>query len=232
MCVALHQAAWQGDLDTVRRLVESRVDVETTNGSVRHGATCLIEAAGCGHVDMVNWLLSVRANPETQDDYGVTALMAAVIVDSVECVSMLLDAGSDVEARNEDGHTALSLGVSNDSPSCAELLRDHDAKTIVLTAHMLQRHAGSKADITFTNMAGDELAVIQVDPSVRLSSLARAVRKGLDGQPPVKLMLPDGRVLGPEYRRFPISACVRVSRIRSKVQFKTISRHAAESIGM
>ncbi len=93
---ALLAAAWRGDVESVRLLLdygaaaEARPDTEESP---------LRNAAGKGHPEVVRLLLARGAAVEARDRDGRTALMIAVAQGQAAAAGALLDHGADVDAR-------------------------------------------------------------------------------------------------------------------------------------
>ncbi|MEW6320785.1 MAG: ankyrin repeat domain-containing protein [Acidobacteriota bacterium] len=113
---ALHFAAREGALETVRALVEARADVNLASPGDR--ATPLLVAAINGHFDIAAYLLDHGADPTLASEAGVTPLYAVVNVQwqprsfypqprahlqqqatYLELMTKLLDKGADPNAR-------------------------------------------------------------------------------------------------------------------------------------
>lgn len=116
--ILLDRAATDGDLKSVRKLVETGVDVD-----VRHwfsGFRPLISASASGHPNVVKFLLSKGAGIDLQvsPDYPekhqhATALMMACLNGHHKVVETLLDAGADVNSNVKDNvyPTALDYAI-------------------------------------------------------------------------------------------------------------------------
>ncbi|KAL8651576.1 MAG: hypothetical protein Q9210_003175 [Variospora velana] len=87
-------AAGRGDLDTVKALLEISEDPSVAS------AYMLCAAAYCGHLDIVNLLISRDVDVDASED-DETALLSAVRG------AQLIDAGADVRARSLVGASAL-----------------------------------------------------------------------------------------------------------------------------
>lgn len=121
----LHEAAFQGRVDEVRRLPEAGAD---PNARSFTGETPLHLAALAGRADVVRLLLDKGADPNVRDSCRNTPLHAAAAYKDSELAEMLLAAGADVNARNEDGDTPLSLAERAGAADTAALLRARGAK--------------------------------------------------------------------------------------------------------
>lgn len=95
------RGALAGDLTTVRSLVERGNSVDTSDPD---GSTLLMLAAREGHVQIVEYLLGLKAEINRRNKFGDTALMAASIKGRLETVRALLAHGAEL---NPQGWTAL-----------------------------------------------------------------------------------------------------------------------------
>ena len=130
---ALMMAAYDGDLDTLRKLVDQGDDVNQTN---KYGFTAIFFAAGGtrtqstpkGSTEAVKFLLQHGAKANNKSNVnGYTALMAACANQNAGSVSLLLDNGADVNALTKDGESALSIAASRLEPEIVKLILSHGA---------------------------------------------------------------------------------------------------------
>jgi len=84
---SLRSAAFRGQVDEVRKLVELKVDVRAPDG---HGNTALHWAAFRGHTETVKALMKFGAHAHAQDKDGHTALHWATTMGHTETVKALL----------------------------------------------------------------------------------------------------------------------------------------------
>ena len=127
----LVRASQQGDLATVRKLVESGADVNSVGD---HGMGPLLTFTPA----VMEYLLSKGADPNRQTNEGGHAVLLGIAYfNSLECVRLLLQAGADAKAVvPETGETALHacvIGLGNDvSPAdrheVVKLLVEHGAE--------------------------------------------------------------------------------------------------------
>src|SRR6266404_6349128 len=107
----LVRASLQGDLATVRKLVESGADVNSTD---EHGMGPLLSFTP----SVTEYLLSKGADPNRQKNEGESPVLVGVAyMNNVECVRLLLEGGANPNAVCEStGETALhsSLTKSGD----------------------------------------------------------------------------------------------------------------------
>jgi ankyrin repeat protein len=114
----LHHAAWAGDLEIFRYLVEQGADVARKrntawrpNGGVRgRGATPLHHACMYGRTEVVRFLLD-EAGAEVNEpgEQGYTALHLAVKFNYPELVELLLMRGARTDMMTRDEKTARDL---------------------------------------------------------------------------------------------------------------------------
>jgi ankyrin repeat protein len=72
---ALEESIREGDLDKVKRLVAEGADVKEAGAD---GYTALLEAAHCGDIPIMHWLLTEGGSSLTEQNiHGMNALMVA-----------------------------------------------------------------------------------------------------------------------------------------------------------
>jgi hypothetical protein len=126
---ALVNATHSGNLNQVKKIIESGVDVNDYTGNTVPALTC---ACCNGNVEMVQYLLSQGANPNNYTETRISALKSVAnssSPDSFTIVKLLLDAGADANYE-KDGNVALTLAcdVSNDIDLIRLLLHVTDEK--------------------------------------------------------------------------------------------------------
>lgn len=114
----LHSAAWNGQVEAARFLIEAGADV---NAASTTGNTPLHLAAAKAGPEMVAFLLSVGADPVRATEKGFTALHVWALNGDPDTLTHLLDAGSDPLLRlnmpGKPSHQALTLdGVRKHNP--------------------------------------------------------------------------------------------------------------------
>lgn len=120
----LLDAADEGDVEEVRRLVEERgVDVNICNET---GATALHRAAGHGQVEVLEFLMGHGARLNATDSDNWTALHVACSVGSLDAVKVLLRHHANVELVTDNGETAGDL--TNIADIHRHLKMAHDSK--------------------------------------------------------------------------------------------------------
>lgn len=121
----LKHASFAGDLDEVRRLLESGADPNATD---EHGSGILLTF----HPAVIEYLLSCGADPNIQtNENGASVLAGLAYVNKLECVRILLRAGADPNrGRDESGETPLHHALAKSEPDrtpLVKLLLDHGA---------------------------------------------------------------------------------------------------------
>ena len=131
-----HIAAWEGDVETLRRLLASgeSPDVIPDNYLDRTPLHCLcLRNSGGDRAACFELLRYAGANLEASDSIGYTPLHCAANSASVELVSLLVQARVNVNATGNGGVTALHLAGRRGAADCIEVLlaagADIDART-------------------------------------------------------------------------------------------------------
>ena len=125
----LQAAASCGDIDMVKRLLNSGVPVEN---DPKCGMSALACAAGNGNVDIMRLLIKNGANINSQAIIrgSRTPLQAAVHSGSLAAIDILLEAGADPNAAAVLGNeeTAIFLAAAHKSPAVLSRLIEAGAK--------------------------------------------------------------------------------------------------------
>lgn len=118
--VRLLEAAKKRDTDTVRHLLEQRVDV---NVAQPDGATALHWAVYWDDVDIADRLLRAGASASAANEYGVTPLSLACTNRNAAMVDTLLQAGASANATlTETGETVLMTCARTGTADAVEAL--------------------------------------------------------------------------------------------------------------
>lgn len=134
----LREAAFRGDVENLRRLLASGVNLETRDDE---GQTALLNAVQGPNPEAVKVLMQAGADREARDGESATPLMWAVrsafeehYDRALAVVNLLLDSGADVNAKTDSGATALIYAVTHGHSELAELLIKAGADVNVVTS--------------------------------------------------------------------------------------------------
>lgn len=116
----LIRAAGQGDIGTLRELIEKGANINTRDRE--SGWTALMAASLSGRVDIVQLLLEKGANVDERDKFSWTPLMIASRSGHTDIVRILLDAGANVNAKTKTGYTALMTAAKQGQTDVVKLL--------------------------------------------------------------------------------------------------------------
>jgi hypothetical protein len=124
-------AARDGEIDTVRDLIEKGTDV---NAVTEDAWTALMLAAQNGHTDTVKVLLDAGADVNAANKDGWTPLMVATPRGDAKLTKELLDAGADVNATMKNGGTALIVAAVHGHTDIAKMFLDAGANVNAVNA--------------------------------------------------------------------------------------------------
>jgi ankyrin repeat protein len=126
----LHAAAYSGNSDVVRKLIEYGA-ADMINARDSGGSTPLLLASE-GHNfkggSVLRLLLERGADINVQNHFGRTPLHRASFRGALGVVRLLLEHGADVEAKNNIDKTALQIAADEGHDEVVELLREHGAE--------------------------------------------------------------------------------------------------------
>lgn len=109
--ILLHQAAYNGNINEVRLLLNAKTDINIKD---KKGFTALHFAVYSGHLDVVKLLISKEANIYARTTKGSTVLHFAVVAKSKAIVEELIKAGADPNIKDfTDGKTPLHIAAQN-----------------------------------------------------------------------------------------------------------------------
>lgn len=139
----LHQAAEDGDLAEVKRLIAEGADVNLKD---EDGGTALRIAAVYDHTDIVELLIDKGANVNAPNRDGLNPLNDAVFKNNKEMVSLLISKGADVNFMHyRDNQTPLFWAVETRGVEIIKLLVDNGAKLDIkdISGYTVLRYAAS-----------------------------------------------------------------------------------------
>ncbi|MFC2124625.1 ankyrin repeat domain-containing protein [Bacteroidota bacterium] len=99
------------DLDKVKSLIETGVDINFQYDADGSGTTPLMMACMYNFADIAKYLLDKGADVSIISNRGTTALMGAAAV-SGEMVDLLLAKGADISVKDRDGNSAYMYSIS------------------------------------------------------------------------------------------------------------------------
>lgn len=118
----IHQAAFQGRQDTVKRLIdEKKNDVNETDG---FGSTPLHYAAMGGKTEMVSWLLGNGAAVNARDVGGYSPLVLALRNGKTDVAKILVKAGADIGVLDNLGGGVLASAAYLGDSDLVEMILD------------------------------------------------------------------------------------------------------------
>jgi ankyrin repeat protein len=118
-------AAMNGDLDLLRRLVQEQPNV---NEPQVDGATALHWAAHANDIGMAEFLIEAGADVSARNRVGASPMLSAVINGNAQLIGLLLENGADANAAvSNTGDTPLMLAARTGIAEAVQVLLDHGA---------------------------------------------------------------------------------------------------------
>jgi len=121
----LVQAARQGDIETVKSLLDAGADVETRDS--KYQSSLLMWAAHEGHTDVLNLLISNGAEIDARKPTGETALWFAAQRGQLATLEILARHGADINVTGWEGATALEVARKKGHQDVVDYLRSAGA---------------------------------------------------------------------------------------------------------
>lgn len=122
MPTELIKAAERGETDRVLALVESGVDINTTDAK---GRTAILAATHNDKQDTVKALIDAGADLNLQDQRNDNPLLYAGAEGKLEIVKLMVEAGADTRITNRFGGTALIPAADRGHVEIVEYLLQH-----------------------------------------------------------------------------------------------------------
>jgi ankyrin repeat protein len=123
---ALHLAAFFGQPEAARLLIERGANLEAVARNIRFaaGAHPLHSAVAAQDIEISRLLLEAGADPNSTQHGGFTPLLEAAQLADADMVDLLLGHGADPRARLEDGRSAVDLAEQAGREAVASRLRE------------------------------------------------------------------------------------------------------------
>jgi uncharacterized protein len=122
--VPLVAAAKSGDTNTVRALLQKKVDVNLAEAD---GTTALHWAVHRDDIAMADLLIRAGAAVDASNRYGVPPLALAAINGSAAMIERLLEGGANPNAAQAEGETALMTAARSGNAAAVKALLTHGA---------------------------------------------------------------------------------------------------------
>src|SRR4051812_9678988 len=122
--VRLADAAMHSERETVRTLIQQKVDVNSTQPD---GTTALHWVVQHADLESAQLLIRAGAKVDIATRYGVTPLYLACVTGNAAMIDMLLKAGADPKSANPGGETALMTAARTGKLDAVKLLLDRGA---------------------------------------------------------------------------------------------------------
>lgn len=120
----LFEAAKTNDVETLRKLIDSGVDIETKDSN---GLTPLMWAAKANSIDSTKKLIAMGANIEARDKKGLTPLIWSAKEGSNDVTKILITVGASIEGKDKNGKTALFFVAEKNLKAAEQILIDAGA---------------------------------------------------------------------------------------------------------
>ena len=120
---SLVYAAYQGNIETVKLLLESGDDINRLQGMQNERASALHFAVRGNHPEIARLLIEQGARVDIRDVNDLTPLHNAAWSGDMEMVKLLIESGADIRATSNDGRTPLSCAQRNNQYDTANFIR-------------------------------------------------------------------------------------------------------------
>ncbi|XP_074598048.1 myotrophin-like [Brevipalpus obovatus] len=103
-----------GDLEQVKELItKQKINI---NEQI-DGRNPIVYAADYGQREIIEYLISQRADVNAPDKHGITALLAAIWEGHYDCVKLLIEAGANTDLKTPDGRSYLEVAEKQEIKS-------------------------------------------------------------------------------------------------------------------
>ena len=123
---SLPSAIARGDYAAAAALIEQGVDLELRDEDT--GATALHFAVMKGRMELIEQIVTRRADVNSRTRNSTTPLHTAVVYARKEIAEFLLDNGADIQARSARGVSAIEFARDAKNQPIADMLRERGAK--------------------------------------------------------------------------------------------------------
>ncbi|WP_171910111.1 ankyrin repeat domain-containing protein [Rickettsiella grylli] len=107
---SVHYATWQGQLESVKYLVEHGVDLNTKDN---YDQTLLHAAAWNGYLNLVKYFRRKGLSFEDKDQNGNTSLLSAAKNNHLPVVKWLISENADTDVKDNNGNNILFIAAEN-----------------------------------------------------------------------------------------------------------------------
>jgi len=125
----LFHAISEGDVSSVKALLKRSPGLINRKSSDKQKNSFLHFAAGRGHKEIVQLILSKGVDVNIANKNGGTPLHRAAYMGHKDVVAVLLENGADVKFENKRGKTAEGLAAQKGHAKVVDLLKTHQSKT-------------------------------------------------------------------------------------------------------
>jgi hypothetical protein len=154
-CAApLHNAAADGDVATLKKMLDSGADVNENSTGSMVGGPPLHHASYYCQTEAVRLLLERGADVNAPGNNNFSALHYAVWNGCNEVVNLLIDNGADIDAASAGGASPLAWAAMHRQTGAVKLLIERGADADVATGYLLSRNKDAVAKLVQTIAKG------------------------------------------------------------------------------
>ncbi|KAH7069885.1 ankyrin repeat-containing domain protein [Paraphoma chrysanthemicola] len=133
-----HSASRGGNVGVVKECSKWLGDDLKVDLEDQHGQTAFMDAAQRGHVNIMQYLFEIGADPNRKNNQGDTSLHLAIKGDLDTVVSLLLSMGVDTSTLNPEGETSLMFAAKKRSIRTVILLIKAGADPASIPANSIE----------------------------------------------------------------------------------------------